>query len=168
MKIKGKNIIIFEDLFEFLPEHLLKQVMELKESQQSPLWHPEGSVYVHTKIVVERLLPTDDLNLVIAGVFHDLGKFSTAKINKKGNICNHGHEAVSANFVKRDKEFIESLGGDYDEILGIVENHDRYKVMSNMRKSKQEKMRALPYFKKLVLFGPADTMTDHGEKLITE
>ena len=168
MKIKGEDINIFEDLFMLLPVHLLNQVLELKESQQSPLWHPEGSVYVHTKIVVERLLPTNDINLVIAAIYHDSGKPSTSKINKHGNICNHGHEAVSAGFVKRDKAFIEELGGDFDEILGIVINHDRYKDMRKMRKFKQDKMRALPYFKKLVLFGAADTMVEHEDGLITE
>ena len=40
----------FEDLINRLPSVL---VNALKKSMQDPIWHPEGSVYKHLKLVFE-------------------------------------------------------------------------------------------------------------------
>lgn len=58
----------------------------LRQTQQSPLYHAEGDVYVHTMMVVEALrgLPEyQELNvlqqhiLYVAAMLHDIGKIST-------------------------------------------------------------------------------------------
>lgn len=155
----GKPIATFEDLVSIIPSHVQDRLEILKSFKENPKWHPEGNTYEHIKTVTTRLMLTGNLNLVLAGIYHDLGKYDVGEL-KEGTdyFTSHGHEFKSAKMVLRDKEFIQSLGGDVDEIHTIVVNHMRYKQMDKMRKSKQNAMIMMPTFDKQVVFGWADTM----------
>lgn len=59
---------------------------DMKGVEQDPLWHSEGDVYVHTKMVVEALVALDEYLLLdeqrqhilfAATIFHDIEKRST-------------------------------------------------------------------------------------------
>jgi len=98
------------------------------------------------------------LNLSIAAFFHDLGKADTTAPNNKGGYSAIGHEIVSAKLVKKYREWIESLGADFDEVYGIVNDHMRVKQMDEMKPNKQEDMRQRPHFEKLNHFTGFDNM----------
>ncbi|AWN21991.1 phosphohydrolase [Deinococcus irradiatisoli] len=56
---------------------------QLGDTEQDPLWHAEGNVAVHTRLVLDeayrvaeaaQLLPDQRLSLVLAALLHDIGK----------------------------------------------------------------------------------------------
>lgn len=72
---------------------------------QDPHWHPEGDVFVHTCLVVDRaaaiareekLAFASRELLVLAALCHDLGKPETTTIEKDGRVRSIGHESLGA------------------------------------------------------------------------
>lgn len=149
----------FEDLVSIAPLSVRERLNALKSFKENPQWHPEGNTYDHIKTVATRLMLTGNINMILAALYHDLGKFDVGVLKEgKDYMKTPGHEHKSAKMVKRDSQFIEWLGGDVDEIHTLVSQHMRYKQMSQMRPPKQATMRAMPTFPKQAVFGAADNM----------
>jgi tRNA nucleotidyltransferase (CCA-adding enzyme) len=99
---------------------------------QSPKWHPEGDVWIHTMMCVDEMAKIckesdydekTKLRFFFAILCHDLGKATHTSIDKEGNIRAIGHEeagiAPTQTLLYRlsdEHEFIASL-------LPLVEHH---------------------------------------------
>lgn len=151
----------FEQLVAISPIVIQERLEKLKTNPERLDYHPEGNTYDHIKIVTERLMQTGDMDLIMAGLFHDLFKLETTKPHpKKGHPCAFGHEIGSARLVldNENKEFIKRCGGNVGTVHGIVLNHMKMKQYDKMKPNKQKILDELPYIKKLRVFTLADSM----------
>ena len=101
---------------------------------QSPKWHPEGDVWIHTLMtldVMARELKTisqtfndkKKLMFMFAMLCHDLGKVSTTSVDEDGKIRAIGHEGAG---VEPTKRFLYRLMDEDDfikSVLPFVEHH---------------------------------------------
>jgi len=173
----------FDHLLELCPSDVRKRMECLKNVQQRSDHHPEGNVFNHTRIVVNRLAKYNNVILSWAGVFHDIGKDVTTKMGDDGILHSLGHEDVSATDVIKPfgiaTSFIaEGLTGncnenlplirDWEKIAEICQFHMRMKLFDEMKLSKKMKMRCLPTFGLLQLFTVADNMHTLTEKELTK
>jgi len=157
--IKNKTFTVFEELVGLSPVEIRDRMDKLKYNPERIDYHPEGNTYEHIKIVTNRLITTGDIDLIMAGLFHDLFKLETTKINPKtGHPCAIGHENGSAMLVLHYKDFISEMGADVDTVYGIVKNHMRIRQYNKMRPNKKQELDKLPYIKKLKVFEIADSM----------
>jgi hypothetical protein len=154
--MKAHFIDKFNEYISLLPQELKEVFEQLKNTPQREDYHPEGSSYEHIKLVFNEALKTNDINLIIAALFHDLGKASTTKIGPKGFPISYGHEFVSAKYVQKYDYWIKNMGGDPELIYYIVSNHMRLHMFSQMRKTKQQIMMSHPDFEMLKQFGILD------------
>lgn len=157
-----KYITSFDELVSLVPVHVKDILNQLKEFKENPKYHKEGNTYEHIKGVANQFInvPVEeqDIDLVLAALYHDLSKLETGKLNQKtGYMSSYGHEYASGRLVTRDATFIESLGGDVDLIRNLVTNHMRYHLLPVMKTAKVKLMESLPFFDKLKLLGEADT-----------
>jgi tRNA nucleotidyltransferase (CCA-adding enzyme) len=96
---------------------------------QSPKWHPEGDVWVHTMMSVDEMAllrnenEKQNLKMMFAILCHDLGKAVSTTVDEEGNIRSIGHEKTGLALTKTlmyrlmdEHDFIESL-------LPLVEHH---------------------------------------------
>ena len=151
--LESSSLKTFRDIWNKMPQDLKKIVYDLKKQPQSKLHHPEGNVLKHTIIVTRRALKTGDVDLALAAIFHDIGKGATAGVHPKtGNVTHYGHEKVSSELVKKYSKWIESMGGDSENVLYIVSQHMKMKVFKDMRPKKQEKIKQHKMFGKLKHF----------------
>jgi hypothetical protein len=148
----------FKLLYDSAPQDLKNIVDATKDIEQSKEWHPEGDVYTHTKLVTNRLQNCyNDINLSLAGFFHDLGKVTTTDWNEeKQTWTAHGHEDDSSDIVHRFKDWILALGGDLKIIDFIVKNHMRIKYLDEFRLQEKIKFLNEPLFDYVVKFSTAD------------
>ncbi len=90
---------------------------------QEKEWHPEGCVFVHTKMAVHRArLLTDDPVVHWATLLHDVGKPPTTKV-EDGRIRSKGHEEAG---VEPAKAFLERLRAPkdlQDKVAVLVAHH---------------------------------------------
>lgn len=83
----------------------------LKTTYQNPRWHGEGSVAKHTEMVCEEILkivntaagftPWKRKTLMLAALFHDIGKGVTTEIGKDGNLHSYDHEVAGAKITRQ-------------------------------------------------------------------
>lgn len=155
-----KEFKIFEELVALAPQHVKDELERLKTYEENSQWHPEENTYEHIKIVVNRLITTGDIDLIMAGLYHDIGKLIAAEktLEKQGKFRAFGHENIGSKWVIKDSKFIESIGANVSNVDQIVSNHMRMKLLDNMGKKKVDAMKALPMWDKLVIFNRADSM----------
>jgi hypothetical protein len=147
-----------QELIKSLPNELKNLLFSQWKAKQNPKWHPEGNTLKHIVVVVKRAYEhyPDDPNMIMAALFHDLGKVDTYKINPKtGQPTAYGHEDVSTDYVETFRDWIDSYEGtDIDEIKYLVKNHMKVKpsTWDAMRDTKKEPIQKHPAFNKLMGF----------------
>lgn len=112
-------------------EVVLPELAELTGVPQ-PSKKEVGDAFDHTMKVVdaarddEALEHAGDLTLLLAALFHDVGKARTKRYNdEKGRIVFHGHQFVSRRMTKKRLKALKAttMGIDPEEVLTLVENH---------------------------------------------
>lgn len=153
-----KYIDIFTELYTNASILLKNEIDKTIGVKQSNIWHPEGDTHTHIKLVTNRLYNRyGDVNLTLAGLFHDLGKTYTTFFNTEKNTYSAiGHEAVSVHILKDFKEYIISQGADFDTVEYIVANHMRIKYLDDMRITERVKFFKNQYFTYVQQFTSAD------------
>ena len=114
---------------------LLPEMEPLYDCPQDPEWHPEGNVWVHTLMVIDKARQLNgDLDrprlatIMLGAVCHDLGKpATTAMID--GRVKSPNHEAIGVEPATKilDRFNINTLDG-FDvrgQVLGLVTEHLR-------------------------------------------
>ena len=148
----------FDNIINKFPSDLKKRILNLTNVDQRKDFHPEGDVLTHTKLVFNRLAKvTDDIDILLAAIFHDIGKDCTTAINPKtGKLSAIGHEKISASLVYFHKDVINDIGGNTQMVHDIVLNHMKIHQIDKMRPFKQDKFRNMDFFDKLNTFSQAD------------
>lgn len=146
------------DLIKNLPAELKDLFFKQWQAKQSTKHHPEGNTLKHIIIVLKRAYHhyPDDPNMIMAALFHDLGKMDTYAINPKtGEPTAYGHENNSTDYVEKYREWIEQFdGADVDEVKYLVQNHMKVKpsTWDVMKDAKKEPIQSHPAFDKLMGF----------------
>jgi tRNA nucleotidyltransferase (CCA-adding enzyme) len=124
--------------FEFLRrvnalDQLFPEIKALIDVPQDPEWHPEGEVFRHTMLTVDRARELiDDLpyakqvTVMVAALAHDFGKPATTEFIE-GRWRSRGHEEAGIAPTEKflDRLNLHSLDG-YDvrrQVLAIVKDH---------------------------------------------
>jgi tRNA nucleotidyltransferase (CCA-adding enzyme) len=114
---------------------LLPEMEPLYDCPQDPEWHPEGNVWIHTLMVIDKARALNaDLDrprlatVMLAAVCHDLGKPATTAL-VDGRVRSPGHEAMGVEPAARilDRLNVHTLDG-FDvraQVLGLVAEHLR-------------------------------------------
>jgi len=114
-------------------EKLFPEINALIDVPQDPEWHPEGDVFVHTRLTIDRARELiDDLSyarqvtVMLAALAHDFGKPATTEFID-GRLRSRGHEAAGVppaqSFLKRLN--IHTIDG-YDvrnQVISLVREH---------------------------------------------
>lgn len=141
-----------------LQDSVIECLNKLRNSPQRPDFHPEIWVYEHIAYVTGQLLG-ESKELQWTGLFHDLGKLETSKVNPKtGHITSYDHDRVSARYVEKFKDDIPS-DVDYDMVHWLVLNHMRAKYVHRMKETKRLQMTEHEYWPAMEIFNAADDMT---------
>ena len=107
--IKGKHP---ELIFDFLRESgsmiVIPELGLLKDTEQDPIWHPEGVVEVHEKLTMIRMLSICEREGIVGDekakfmftmLLHDIAKPQTTEHEEKGGrmcVTSKGHEGLGA------------------------------------------------------------------------
>ena len=114
----------------------------MKSCEQPPEFHPEGDVFVHTRIMLGMLEPDASLPLVVGVLFHDLGKPPTFQRDETGRIRFNGHEYVSAELTRRIMTRLRFSNAEIEATETLVRNHMAFKDVQHMRVAKLKRFLA--------------------------
>jgi poly(A) polymerase len=145
---------------------LLRQVLPemdaLKGCDQPPEFHPEGDVFVHTRLMLSMLAPDASLPLVLSVLFHDIGKPATRAVDETGRIRFNGHEGVSAGMTLRLLQRLRFRNEVIDAVIPAVRLHMSFKDVPNMRVATLKRMMARPTFEEELELHRVDCLASHG------
>ena len=114
-------------------EQVLPEMVPLIGCEQEPEWHPEGDVWIHTLMVVDRARQMNGdldrprlITVMLGAVCHDLGKpETTAFIDGRIRSLDHEQAGVAPAIRLLDRLNVHSIGG-FDvrrQVIGLVAHH---------------------------------------------
>ena len=149
----------FNILYNEAPESLKIIIDSTKGVEQNPIWHSEGDVFKHIRLVTNRIgnAYPEDRNLLLAGLFHDLGKAEATEWDEnKQSWTARGHEDISVKIVDQYQNWIKKMGGNPTVVRNIVQNHMRIKYIDEFRLQNKIEIVNNPNFKDVIRFNSAD------------
>ncbi|NNE90798.1 MAG: CCA tRNA nucleotidyltransferase [Verrucomicrobiales bacterium] len=130
-----------------LMKAILPEILELRGCEQPPQWHPEGDVYVHTRIMLDLLEPDASLPLVLSVLFHDIAKPATFSYDPdEDRIRFNGHDKLGAEMTRGILRRLRYSNEIVDAVCGGVERHMQFKDVQKMRTSKLKRFMARETF----------------------
>ena len=130
---------------------------------QSPIWHPEGDVWIHTMMCIDQMVTLkcgdekQDLKMMFAILCHDLGKATHTQITPE-KISAIGHELAGR---EPTESFMYRLTDEHDfikSLLPFVEHHLAPSIYfrGNAKKSTIRRLATKVNIEELVLVARAD------------
>ncbi len=148
-------------LVEVLPE-----IVKLHGVEQPPEFHPEGDVWVHTMMLLERLpyagapvTPT----LAWGALLHDVGKPATFQHAPGDRIRFNGHVEVGVRIAEVVLGRLRFSNEDTAQIVALVKNHMRFGDVMEMRESTLKRFLRLPQFEEHLALHWLDASSCHGD-----
>ncbi len=145
-----------------LLREIFPEVERLKGCEQPPEFHPEGDVFVHTRLMLSLLPEKVSLPLVLSVLFHDIGKPPTQVRDETGRLRFNGHERVSAEMAEPILQRLRLSNAESESILDAVRNHMAFKDVQLMRKAKLKRFLARPTFEEEMELHRVDCLGSHG------
>ena len=141
---------------------ILPEMEALKGCDQPPDFHPEGDVFVHTRLMLSMLAPDASLPLILSVLFHDIGKPATRVVDETGRARFNGHEGVSAEMTLRLLQRLRFPNEVIDAVIPAVRLHMSFKDVPNMRVATLKRMMARPTFEEELELHRVDCLASHG------
>ena len=153
--------------FDLLDESgLMKEVLPeldgLKGCEQPPQFHPEGDVFVHTRIMLGLLPREVSLPLVMSVLFHDIGKPPTFVVDPEGRIRFNGHDKLGAEMTEALMSRLRFTRAEIEATVEAVANHMVFKDVQQMRVAKLKRFMARPHFEEEMELHRVDCTSSHG------
>lgn len=145
-----------------LLREIIPELESLKGCDQPPEFHPEGDVFVHTRLMLSLLAPDASLPLILSVLFHDIGKPSSRMVDETGRIRFNGHEGISAEMTLRLLQRLRFSNDVIDAVIPTVRLHMSFKDVPNMRMATIKRMMARPTFNDELELHRVDCLASHG------
>ncbi|MGH7885464.1 MAG: CCA tRNA nucleotidyltransferase [Thermodesulfobacteriota bacterium] len=147
-----------------LLKHLVSEISDMDGVKQPPEFHPEGDVFTHTCLVLDKLYENTDgqysASLAMGALLHDVGKPPTYK--ELDRIRFNGHDRVGAKMSEGICKKLRFSKKQVERISNLVRDHLKFKDSFNMRESTLKKFLSQPYFDEHLKLHRADCMASHG------
>lgn len=117
---KPSNYINEIAITEIFNEYPFPMLQKLKTTEQSKKYHPEGSVWNHTMLVLDeaakvRTQSKEPEEFMWAALLHDIGKPATTRV-RKDKITSYDHDTVGERLCR---EFLKALGAEEEFIRKV-------------------------------------------------
>jgi len=144
-------------LHEVLPE-----IEAMKGVEQPPQFHPEGDVFVHTLLLLEKLRHPCPPTLAWGALLHDVGKPPTFRV-APDRIRFDGHVDVGVKMAEEICRRLRFSNHDTDQILALVKNHMRFAHAMQMSEATFKKFVRMPRFQEHLELHRIDCESSHGD-----
>lgn len=139
---------------------ILPEVAATAGVPQPPEYHPEGDVFTHTVLALERLHRPSPI-LAMATLLHDIGKPPT--FSQSDRIRFNEHDVVGARMAETICRRLRCSGPQTDRIAALVRDHLRVKDLPKMRPAKAKRFLLQPDAAEHLELHRADCLASHGD-----
>lgn len=156
--------------FEFLDStgllvEVLPEIARMKGVEQPPQYHPEGDVFLHTLLLLEKLQSDESgsitKTLAWGALLHDVGKPPTFRV-APDRIRFDGHVDVGVKMAEEICRRLKFSNYETGQILALIANHMRFGDIQRMKQSTLKKFLRLPAFREHMELHRIDCLSSHG------
>ena len=168
----ARGLILLRD--SGLLEQILPELAATTSCEQSPDFHPEGSVFNHIRLMLEKLpqpsphggfgaASANEL-LPWAVLMHDIAKPVTAERDADtGAVHFYGHEKIGAEMARAILNRLRFPKKQIDEIVACVLHHMQFKDVRQMRKATLRRLLLRETFPLELELHRLDCLGSHGD-----
>lgn len=150
-----------------LLQQVLPEATRMHGVQQPPQFHPEGDVWTHTMLLLEKLQPEASVTLAWGALLHDIGKPATYRApnpnNPNDRIRFNGHVEVGVRIAEEILGRLRFSNEDTAQVVALVKNHMRFGDVLQMRQSTLKRFLRLPRFDEHLALHWLDCTSCHGD-----
>ncbi len=162
--------------FELLDElgllgEILPEAIAMHGVEQPADWHPEGDVWIHTMLLLEKLQPGCPATLAWGALLHDIGKPATYQLDQTGptpRIRFNGHVEVGVRIAEVILRRLRFSNEGTEQIVALIKNHMRFGDVPQMKESTIKRFLRLPKFDEHLQLHWLDCSSCHGKLGIWE
>jgi poly(A) polymerase len=154
--------------FELLDEtkllpHLLPEIARMKGVEQPPQFHPEGDVWIHTLLMLEKLPAGCSPTLAWGVLLHDVGKPATftPASGPDGRIRFDRHAEVGTRMAEEICRRFRFSNDDKEQIAALVASHMKFKDVLQMKPATLKRFARLNRFDEHLELHRLDCSSSH-------
>jgi tRNA nucleotidyltransferase/poly(A) polymerase len=140
---------------------VLPELEAMKGCAQPEQFHPEGDVFIHTRLMLTLLPPEVSVPLVFSVLLHDVAKPATSTTDSTGRIRFNGHDRVGAEMTEQIMERLRFSRAEIEATAEMVRQHMVFKDVPNMRVAKLKRFMARPTFREELELHRVDCASSH-------
>src|SRR5437762_300061 len=140
---------------------ILPELGAMKGVLQPEQFHPEGDVFVHTRLMLQLLPEKASVPLVFAVLFHDVAKPVTARVDETGRIRFNEHDRIGAQMTEAIMRRLRFSGAEIEATVEMVRQHMVFKDTPKMRVAKLKRFMARPTFNEELELHRVDCESSH-------
>jgi poly(A) polymerase len=143
---------------------VLPEVARMKGVQQPPQYHPEGDVWVHTRMMLEAIPAGTPETLVWGVLLHDVGKppTFTPPSGPGDRIRFNEHAEVGTRMAEAICRRLHFSNEETDQIAALVANHMKFKDVLQMKAATLKRFVRLDRFDEHLELHRLDCISSHG------
>ena len=139
--------------------HLLPEVQAFHGVEQPPEFHPEGDVWTHVMLMLEKMGPATG-SLALGVLLHDVGKPRTFR--RADRIRFDGHAEVGAVMARAVLERLRLSNEEVEHVTALVANHMKFKDVGKMRSSTLKRFLRMDRFDEHLALHRLDCVASNG------
>ena len=147
-----------------LLREVLPEISLMNGVQQPPAYHPEGDVWIHTRMMLDGLPVGVSPTLAWGVLLHDIGKPPTFRpASETGDrIRFDGHVDVGVRMAEAICRRLRFANEETEQVKALVANHMKFKDVAQMRKSTLKRFVRQPRFAEHLELHRLDCSASHG------
>ena len=151
---------------------VLPEIERMKGVEQPPEYHPEGDVWVHTLLLLEKLPEGASGELGWGFLLHDVGKpatFQPPDPAKTGDrIRFNGHVEVGVRIAEVMLDRLRFSNDEKAQIVALIKHHMQFGDVKSMKESTLKRFIRMPKFEEHLALHRADCLSSHGDLRLWE
>ena len=144
-----------------LLKEVLPEIFAMKGVEQPPQFHPEGDVFIHTLLMLEKLPVGASPTLAWGALLHDVGKPTTFRV-APDRIRFDRHVDVGEKITEAICRRLRLSNHETEQILALVHNHMRFADVERMKESTLKRFLRLPRFEEHLALHRLDAESSNG------
>ena len=147
-----------------LLENILPEIMALRGVAQSPDFHPEGDVFVHTLLVLKQLdaLHQPSETLALGALLHDVAK-PRCRGQKGERVTFYGHCEQGADMAVDICQRLKRSRATWERVAFLVKNHLRLRDAPRMRPARLKRFLRQAGIAELLELARLDALGSNGD-----
>jgi len=150
--------------FELLDEtgllaDILPEVAAMKGVAQPPEYHPEGDVWIHTLLLLEKL-ENPSATLAMGALLHDVGKPPTFRVAERIRFDGHVEKGVEMATAIMNR--LRFSSDQIRQVTALIANHMRFKDVPQMKESTLKRFLRVEKFSEHLELHRLDCLSSHG------